>query len=177
MDCSLPGSSIRGISQARILEWVCQFLLQGIFPAQGLNLHLLHWQEGSLPLSHQESPSLLKMPPIPRNRILRFDWCSQLDIFINEMRLFLGLEYLKIFLLPEEYQKASGTNQISFKCWEKKMFNSTNRQGRGKNTEKKVAFLFLSISFRVTVTYINSLLHRFIPVRPWPWKTSSQGDR
>ena len=25
----------------------CHFLLQGIFPAQGLNPHLLHWQAGS----------------------------------------------------------------------------------------------------------------------------------
>ncbi|XP_069444562.1 myotrophin isoform X2 [Ovis canadensis] len=32
------------------------FLLQGIFPAQGLNLHLLHWQADSLPLRHQGSP-------------------------------------------------------------------------------------------------------------------------
>ena len=28
------------------------FLLQGIFPTQGSNLHLLHWQEDSLLLSH-----------------------------------------------------------------------------------------------------------------------------
>ena len=28
----------------------CHFLLQGIFPAKGSNLHLLHWQVGSLPL-------------------------------------------------------------------------------------------------------------------------------
>ena len=28
------------------------FLLQGIFPSQGLNLHLLRWQADSLPLSH-----------------------------------------------------------------------------------------------------------------------------
>ena len=27
-------------------------LLQGIFPTQGLNLHLLQWQVNSLPLSH-----------------------------------------------------------------------------------------------------------------------------
>ena len=31
------------------------FLPQGIFPAQGLNTHLLHWQVDSLPLSHRES--------------------------------------------------------------------------------------------------------------------------
>ena len=30
----------------------CQFLLQGIFLDQVMNLHLLHWQAGSLPLSH-----------------------------------------------------------------------------------------------------------------------------
>ena len=40
MDCSPPGSSGHGISQARILVWGCHFLLQGIFPTQGLNLHL-----------------------------------------------------------------------------------------------------------------------------------------
>ena len=52
MDCSLPGSSVYGIPQTRILEWVA--LLQGIFLTQGLNsclLCLLHWQVGSLPLA------------------------------------------------------------------------------------------------------------------------------
>ena len=34
----------------------CHFLLQGIFPTQGLNLRLLHWQADSLPLSHQGNP-------------------------------------------------------------------------------------------------------------------------
>ena len=34
----------------------CHFLPQGIFWDQGLNLHFLHWQAGSLPLSHQGSP-------------------------------------------------------------------------------------------------------------------------
>ena len=32
----------------------CHFLLQGIFPTQGSNLCLLHWQVGSLPLHHRE---------------------------------------------------------------------------------------------------------------------------
>ena len=36
----------------------CHFLLQGIFPTQGLNPHLLHWQVGFLPLSHQGHPYL-----------------------------------------------------------------------------------------------------------------------
>ena len=33
----------------------CLFLLQGIFPTQESNLHLLHWQANSLPLGHLES--------------------------------------------------------------------------------------------------------------------------
>ena len=32
------------------------FLFQGIFPSQGLNPNLLHWQVGSLPLNHLGSP-------------------------------------------------------------------------------------------------------------------------
>ena len=34
----------------------CHFLLQGIFPTQGSNPYLLHWQVDSLPLSHLGSP-------------------------------------------------------------------------------------------------------------------------
>ena len=41
VDCSPPGSSVHGISQARVLEWVAHALLQGIFLNQGLNLCLL----------------------------------------------------------------------------------------------------------------------------------------
>ena len=37
----------------------CHFLLQGIFPTQGSNLCLLHWQVDSLPLSHLGSLNLL----------------------------------------------------------------------------------------------------------------------
>ena len=33
----------------------CHFLFQGIFLIHGLNLHLLHWQVDSLPLSHKGS--------------------------------------------------------------------------------------------------------------------------
>ena len=42
MGCSPSGSSIHGILQARILEWVGnRALLQGIFPTQKLNQCLL----------------------------------------------------------------------------------------------------------------------------------------
>ena len=56
MYCNLPGSSVHGISKARVLEWVAIF--QGIFLTQGLNPRLLHWQADSLPLSPQGSPNV-----------------------------------------------------------------------------------------------------------------------
>ena len=36
LDCSPPSSSVHGIFQARILEWVAPFPLQGIFMADSL---------------------------------------------------------------------------------------------------------------------------------------------
>ena len=54
VDWSPPGSSVHGILQARILEWVAiSSSMRSFFPTQGLNpclLCLLHWQAGSLPL-------------------------------------------------------------------------------------------------------------------------------
>jgi len=57
MDCSPPGSSVHGVSQARILEWISILISRGSsWSREGLNPHLLHWQMNSLPLSHLESP-------------------------------------------------------------------------------------------------------------------------
>ena len=53
MDCSLPGSSVHGISQARILEWVALSSSPGrSFLTQGLNLGLLHCRQILYQLSH-----------------------------------------------------------------------------------------------------------------------------
>ena len=45
VDCSPPGSSIHGILQARILEWVAISFSRGIFPTQGSNPGLLHGRQ------------------------------------------------------------------------------------------------------------------------------------
>ena len=52
MDCSLPGSSVHGILQERILEWVVIHFSRGSFPTQGLNLHLLYCRWILYHLSH-----------------------------------------------------------------------------------------------------------------------------
>ena len=52
MDCSLPGSFVHGIPQAKVLEWVVMPSSRGSFPPRD-QTHvscLLHWQAGSLPL-------------------------------------------------------------------------------------------------------------------------------
>ena len=62
MDCSSPGSSVHGIFKARITGVGYHFLLQGIFPTQGSNLHLLcvlHWQADSSPLGSTGKPRAL----------------------------------------------------------------------------------------------------------------------
>ena len=54
-DYSLPGSSVHGILQARILEWVAISFSRGIFPSPGTKPESPACQAGSLPLSHHGS--------------------------------------------------------------------------------------------------------------------------
>ena len=61
MNCSLPGSSVHGIFQARILEWAAIPSLQGIFPTQGSNPGLPHGRQILYCLSHQRSPRIINM--------------------------------------------------------------------------------------------------------------------
>ena len=73
MDCSLPGPSVHGDSPGKNTGVGCQALLQGIFPTQGMNPHLLcllHWQVGSLPLALPGK----SRGGIQLNRILSAQW-------------------------------------------------------------------------------------------------------
>ena len=58
-DHSLPGSSVLGILQARILEWVATSSF-GDLPHPGVETASPALQEDSLPLSHQGSPFICK---------------------------------------------------------------------------------------------------------------------
>ena len=58
MDCNPPGSSVHGIFQARILEWVAISSSRGSSPPRNRThvlFHLLYLQADSLPLSYLES--------------------------------------------------------------------------------------------------------------------------
>ena len=58
MDCSLPGSSINGISLGKCTQVGCHAFLQGIFPTQGSNLGLPHCRWILYHLSQQGSPDI-----------------------------------------------------------------------------------------------------------------------
>ena len=58
-NCNPPGSSVHGILQARILEWITYSLLQGIFPTQESNRGLLHCRWILYQLNYQGSPLML----------------------------------------------------------------------------------------------------------------------
>ena len=61
MDSSLLGSSVHGILQARILEWVAMpFSRASSLPRDGtcVSYFCLHWQAGSSPLAPPGKPSL-----------------------------------------------------------------------------------------------------------------------
>ena len=60
LDYSPPGSSVHGILQARILEWVAIPLSRGIFPTQGSNPGLWHCRQILYCLSHQGNSRILE---------------------------------------------------------------------------------------------------------------------
>ena len=64
MDCSPPGSSVHGILQARMLEWVAISFSRGS-SRPGNQTQSLHWQAGSLPLAPPGKPLPKRLRLIP----------------------------------------------------------------------------------------------------------------
>ena len=63
MDCNIPGSSVHGIFQGGILEWVAISSSRGSFPPRDWThlFPILHWPAESSPLHHLESPIYLSI--------------------------------------------------------------------------------------------------------------------
>ena len=61
IDYSPPGSSVHGMLQARILEWVAMPSSRGSSQPgdESAALHLLNWQGGSLPLAPPGKPCVI----------------------------------------------------------------------------------------------------------------------
>ena len=77
VDCSPPGCSVHGISQARILEWVTSSFSKGYSWPRDQTCYLLPWEADSLPLSHQGSPKFTQYSSTKKER--KFALCNNVD--------------------------------------------------------------------------------------------------
>ena len=89
IDYSTPGSSVHGISQEKKTGVGCHFFLQGIFPIQGLNWHLLHcrqvlyhWATSEAPHKYQYIVSIENNCFIVQNSYENI-YCSHKHVFIH----------------------------------------------------------------------------------------------
>ena len=96
VDYSLPGSSVHGILQARVLEWVAVPFSKGSSQTKGLNPALLHCMQSLYHLSHQGSPfvctQVINLPIFPGVSDSKksswnsedLDWTPGSEIFTGE---------------------------------------------------------------------------------------------
>ena len=79
MACSPPRSSVHGILQARILEWIAISFLQKSFLIQGSNPGHLHCRQILYCLSHQGGPVIWDHLP---NKVVVVQSLSSIQLFV-----------------------------------------------------------------------------------------------
>ena len=87
MECNLPGSSVYGILQARILEWVAMPFTRGSSPPRDwthVSYIYLYWQAGSLLLAPPGKPQLYGIynKKLNENGFITFLWLEHLFLFM-----------------------------------------------------------------------------------------------
>ena len=103
VDCSPPGSSVRGDSPGKNTGVGCHDLLQGIFPTQRSNpplLCFLYWQVGSLP------PALSGMPHSNANTSL------YQEIFLIHFQPIFSFSFYFSFYFILEYSQFTMLGQF-----------------------------------------------------------------
>ena len=112
MYCSLSGSSVLGILQARILKWVAHSLLQRIFPTQRSNPGLPHCRWILYHLSHQGSPDIeiclfhhFEVWYCVRHMDLSIYWWMLMLLLIWDSYKWCCNEYLHIYSLFKAFFK------------------------------------------------------------------------
>ena len=102
-DYSMPGSSVHGILQARIQDWIAMLSSKGSFLTQWFNLRLLRlllWQVGSLPLVLHGQPKLAilqyKIKSLEKDSILKLVWFAY-QLILDYKVIFIIIIYRLIF--------------------------------------------------------------------------------
>ena len=123
IDCSPPSSSVHGIFQTRILEWVVIPFSRGIFLTQGSNLGLLHCRQTLYHLSHQGSPNFHLIWHKPN--FLNFTNRLSEHIFLGgkqsyslhiKIILFLPFQFLSLWSLFSSYHIVEQWDSIRYPC-------------------------------------------------------------
>ena len=106
VDCSPPGSSVRGDSPGKNTGVGCHALLHGIFLTQESNpslLGLLHWQMGSLPLALPGKPNPSANPQWQKVQPFTFA-CQE------------GLHFLQVDLSLLYMVRVSDLHPLALRC-------------------------------------------------------------
>ena len=120
MDCGPPGSSVHGISQARILECVAMPSSRGSSRPRDRThvMHLLHWQADSSPLAPLGKPPVYMWwcvyvkpnPPVYLSSSYPLVTC----LFSTSVTLLLFYKWVHLFFLPHI---SNTIRYLSFCVW------------------------------------------------------------
>ena len=97
---SLPGSSARGIFQARILEWVAISFSRGSSWPSAQSC-LLHWQADSLPPSHQRNLVFDLFSCKAYYSMKEAQWVATLSLCLSGLRFILPLPLISCVTLDK----------------------------------------------------------------------------
>ena len=106
MDCSLPGSSVHGVFQARVLEWVSISFSRGSSQPQGSNPGLPHCRQTLYCLSHQGSPYQKRwhMEPSQCRLFLIHTYVTVKNVFhcysLRFARVLSRFSHVRLFVIP-----------------------------------------------------------------------------
>ena len=122
MDCSQPGSSVHGILQARVLEWVAIPFSRGSSqPRDWTRLGLLNCRHILYCLNHQGSPTL---KPFPRSLFFLLPLSPLITLLpTHEAQLSSGYIHLTTPILHIHQIQKTLRSPNSWECWQKQTWS------------------------------------------------------